>query len=68
MLSHLNKSIVQEKHGGSQVPSPSPAPEEHLPEVTNVSNLGMAHTKLPNEEAGVQHQCSDHDGEDETWD
>ena len=42
--------IVQKKHYGRGVPGPSPAPEQHLADITDVADLGMAEAELPENE------------------
>ena len=59
----LDERIVEQKHDGREVPSPLPSPEEHLAEVTDVPNLGMAQAKLPHDQGCVEDECSHHDGQ-----
>jgi len=43
----LNEGIVQNEHDRSGVPSPRFTPEEHLADITNISNFWMAETEFP---------------------
>ena len=42
--------VVEKKHHCGGPPSPLLAPEEHLPDVTDITNLGMTETELPQDQ------------------
>jgi hypothetical protein len=44
---HLNESIVEYEHGGSQVPHPCPAEVEHLTNITNIAEFRVTETEFP---------------------
>ena len=44
---YLNESVVEQKHDGRGIPHPSPAVEEHLAKIADITNFGMAQAELP---------------------
>jgi hypothetical protein len=47
MKTHLDEGIVQDEHDCSGIPDPRFAPEQHLPNITDISDLGMPKTEFP---------------------
>ncbi len=43
----LDEGVVEQEHDGREIPSPLGAPEEHLPNVTDISNFRMSQTEFP---------------------
>jgi hypothetical protein len=43
----LDEGVVEDKHHRCGIPSPGLSPEEHLPDITNISHFGMAETEFP---------------------
>jgi hypothetical protein len=43
----LDESVIQDEHDSRGIPSPFLVPEQHLPDVTGVLDLGMAKAELP---------------------
>jgi len=64
---YLNESVVQHEHNRSSIPSPSFPPEEHLSNITNITNLGVAKTKLPEDQGSVKNEQGDNNRQEDTW-
>ena len=47
-LPHLNESVVQDEHNGSEIPSYFRVEEQHLSDITDVTSLWVSKTELPN--------------------
>jgi hypothetical protein len=45
--------IVKYEHGRGEPPSPFLIPEEHLTNITNISNFRVAKTELPDDEGSM---------------
>lgn len=43
----LNEGVVQEEHDTGEPPRPALVPEEHLTDVTDVLDFGVAETEFP---------------------
>ena len=43
----LNKSVVEQEHDSREIPSDLGVPEEHLSDITNVSDFGVTKTEFP---------------------
>jgi len=44
---YLNEGVVQQEHDGGKVPGRSVAAKEHLTNVTDILDFGVAHAELP---------------------
>jgi hypothetical protein len=60
---YLNKSIIQYEHNGREIPSPCLAPEEHLTDIADVSDIWVAQAELPNDKGGVEDETSNDNGQ-----
>jgi hypothetical protein len=47
ILTYLDEGVVQDKHNGSSIPCPCFTPEQHLPDITDITNFGMAKAEFP---------------------
>ncbi|KFY73656.1 hypothetical protein V499_06278 [Pseudogymnoascus sp. VKM F-103] len=64
----LNEGVVQNEHDGRGIPDPGFTPEQHLPDVTYVPDLGVTETELPEHEGRVEHDGCHDDGQDQSGD
>ena len=46
-MQRLNKSVIQQKHHSRGIPRPLFIPKKHLPNVTDIPNLGMSEAEFP---------------------
>ena len=46
-ISYLDERVVQKKHHSRKPKRPAVIVKNHLPQITNITNLRMAHAKLP---------------------
>lgn len=46
-LTYLNEGIVQKEHDRGQVPGNPGVPEQVLPDITHITNMGMTQAKFP---------------------
>jgi len=63
-----DERVVQDEHDGGKVESPFLVPENHLTQITDITNLRVAHAELPSDEGRVENKTSNHDCEDDTRD
>lgn len=64
-MESLDERVVEEEHDGCEPPSPFLSPEDDLPNIANILDLGVAHTELPDNERCVQNHGGNEDREDE---
>lgn len=62
----LNKGVVEDKHDGGSPPGPFLAPKQRLAKIANIANLGVAETKLPQDQTRVQYNGGDDNRQDQT--
>src|ERR1700742_2915223 len=59
----LDEGVVEDKHDGGEIPGPSLIPEEHLSDITYISDFWMTKTELPNNQRCIEDQSGDHDSQ-----
>jgi hypothetical protein len=63
-LRYLNEGVVENKHDGRSIPSRRTTPEQHLPDITNITYFGMAKAEFPKNKRCVKNKGSNDDSED----
>lgn len=61
----LDECVIQHEHNGRCVPDPAAAEEQHLPNVTNISDLWVTQAEFPQNKGCIEHKSRNNDSQDQ---